>query len=469
MPEAKPMDAYIRVSRRMGRAGPGYISPKVQREAIERWAAYKGIDIAEWHVDEDESGGTHERPGLERAVERAVTGDTGGIVSWKIDRFSRYTEGGLRDLRRLEETNARLAFVVEDIDTSGPMGKFVYTVMLAMSEYFLDMIKAGWRTAKSRAINRGVHIGPTPFGYQRVDYGDDKGKLVIDPVRGPIVTEAFAVAARDGLHATIAFLVKHAPERTWTTDTTRRFLKRKVYLGRVTYGNGLVLEDAHDALVTRAIHEAANHAVGVGEARRPSAEFPLSGVAECESCGGRMIGSRGGGDKRRMYRCGTRCDAPAAISADAFEAHVVGVLRAAFQHPGFQVGTGTPAVDAATAAVEEAERELDAFAADQTARRLLGDRYHPNLVARVDAVDEARARLHEALTAVDATRVVVPAELWDDLQAAERGTVLRGGLSAVIVGRGHRPLSERVRVVPKGMDRDAVAGAENASERVLDA
>jgi Enterobacteriaceae phage serine recombinase len=110
----------------MGREGPGYISPDVQRESIERWAACKGVDVAEWHLDEDWSGGTHERPGLERAIDRAVTGETGGIVSWKIDRFSRYTEGGLRDLRRLEEAGARLAFVVEDIDTSGPMGKFVY-------------------------------------------------------------------------------------------------------------------------------------------------------------------------------------------------------------------------------------------------------------------------------------------------------------------------------------------------------
>src|SRR3954470_16005817 len=90
----KTMDGYIRVSRRLGREGPGYISPKVQREAIERWAEYKGIRIAEWHDDEDESGGTHDRPGLARAVERAVSGETGGIVSWKIDRFSRYTEGG---------------------------------------------------------------------------------------------------------------------------------------------------------------------------------------------------------------------------------------------------------------------------------------------------------------------------------------------------------------------------------------
>src|SRR4051812_49357339 len=103
----------------MGRKGPGYISPGVQREAIERWAAYKGIQVATWHVDEDESGGTHDRPGLNAAIQRALSGETGGIVSWKIDRFSRFTEHGLRDLRRLEEVGARLAFVVEDVDTSG--------------------------------------------------------------------------------------------------------------------------------------------------------------------------------------------------------------------------------------------------------------------------------------------------------------------------------------------------------------
>ena len=43
-------------------------------------------------------------------------------MSWKIDRFSR-TWRRLRDLRRLEEAGARLAFVIEDIDTSGADGE----------------------------------------------------------------------------------------------------------------------------------------------------------------------------------------------------------------------------------------------------------------------------------------------------------------------------------------------------------
>src|SRR5262245_57707927 len=38
----KRMDGYVRVSRVGGREGPGYMSPDVQREAIERWADLQG-------------------------------------------------------------------------------------------------------------------------------------------------------------------------------------------------------------------------------------------------------------------------------------------------------------------------------------------------------------------------------------------------------------------------------------------
>jgi DNA invertase Pin-like site-specific DNA recombinase len=457
--QPQTMDGYIRVSRRLGRKGPGYISPTVQREAIERWAEYRGVEILAWHVDEDESGGTQDRPGLDAARDRALNGETGGIVSWKIDRFSRFTEGGLRDLRLLEDTGARLAFVVEDIDTSGPMGKLVYTMLLAFAEFFLDNIKAGWIVTKARAIERGAHIGPTPFGYLR----RKDGTLEVDPVRGPLVTEAFAVAARDGLPGVMAFLLEHVPERTWTAYTTRRFLGCRTYLGRVDYGD-LVCEGAHDALVTRAIFEAANHAIGdVGENKRlPAGDFPLSGVAACGSCGGRMVGGRGGADKRRVYRCADRCNAPVVITASNLEAYVVGELREAFQHPGFEVGTPSPDTDAAVAAVEEAEAELEAFGSDLTARKRFGHRYHHHLEQRVAAVEQAEQQLRDALTNAEQPRIVIAAELWDDLEPAELAEVLRAGLDTVTVARGRRPLAERVRVVAKGSDGGAVAGAQDA-------
>jgi hypothetical protein len=88
MPKPERFDGYIRVSRRMGRKGPGYISPTVQREAIARWAEYRGVEIAAWHVDEDESGGTQDRPGLREAIQRIESGKTQGIACWRLNRFA---------------------------------------------------------------------------------------------------------------------------------------------------------------------------------------------------------------------------------------------------------------------------------------------------------------------------------------------------------------------------------------------
>lgn len=460
---AKPMDGYIRVSRRLGREGPGYISPSVQRDAIQRWADYKGVEIAEWHIDEDESGGTQDRPGLNAATQRAISGATAGVVSWKIDRFSRYTEGGLRDLRELEAVDARLAFVIEDIDTSGPMGRFVYTVMLAMGEYFLGTIKAGWVTAKTRAVERGAHIGPTPYGYER----NPDGTLQAHRERGPVVTEAFTIAAGSGPHAAMDFLLERAPERTWTLFTTERFLRNDAYLGRVSYGE-LRNDTAHEALTDRATFEAATHGLSARGRRRPSGDYPLTGLVVCGTCGGGMVGGRGGADNRRVYRCAARCDAPPVVTADLLEAHVVGLVRDRYRNAQVTVGEHDAGSTEAVALVEEAERALDAFAADTKARQVLGHRYHRALEAHARAVEEAEEALRATVARAGQSRQIVPDEAWDSLEPAELAEVLRGGIESIVVDRGRRPLPDRVRVRVLDGDGGTVLAGEDAGKRGIE-
>jgi DNA invertase Pin-like site-specific DNA recombinase len=458
----KRMDGYVRVSRRLGREGPGYISPDVQREAIARWAEYKGVEIAEVWVDEDESGGTQERPGLEAAVARALAGETGGIVSWKIDRFSRYTEGGLRDLRRLEEADARLAFVVEDVDTSGPMGKFVYTVMLAMSEYFLDNIKAGWKTAKTRAVARGVKIGPTPFGYRR---GKD-AVLKPDPVTGPIVAETFRLAAREGFESALAHVVEHGAGHRWTTTTLRRLLRNRTYLGEARYGD-LVTEDAHPALVSTSVWAAAQPAQEAP--RRPRRTYPLSGLARCASCESPLVGTRAGSGVR-AYRCSAAarsrrpaletkpCAAPAFATADLLEELVRRTLAERLQDRAY-VGGDDPAgaLDEAAGALADARRELDDLLGDAGLRRIVGaDRFRRLAEDAVAAVEECQAAYEEAARRAE-RRLRVPAvELLASAELDELGELLRGALEAVVVERGRRPIIERVRIVPRGGAPDEV-------------
>src|ERR1043166_417003 len=53
------MDGYIRVSRTAGRGGENFISPKVQRETIERLAKAKGARLGEIVEESDVSGARH--------------------------------------------------------------------------------------------------------------------------------------------------------------------------------------------------------------------------------------------------------------------------------------------------------------------------------------------------------------------------------------------------------------------------
>jgi DNA invertase Pin-like site-specific DNA recombinase len=477
------MDGYIRVSRRMGREGAGYISPDVQRDAIKRWAEYKDVEIAEWHVDEDWSGGTQERPGLERAVARSVDGETGGIVSWKIDRFSRYTEGGLRDLRRLEDAGARLAFVVEDVDTSGPMGKFVYTVMLAMAEYFLDNIKAGWRTAKERAHERGAKIGPTPFGYRRLE----DSTLEEHPEHGPIVRQAFKLAGEQGLNAAVDYLhglgivhdegKRKGRARTWTVTTVRRLLANRAYLGEAHYEGMTPNRTGLPILVSRAAWEAAQPEAAKG--RRPARHYPLSKLAQCGDCGEAMVGGSAG-PGTRTYRCraslkswkGERCRG-VNVTASNLEDHVRRVLLDMWQAPGWEAQDDADG-ELAEAELElnEAETEMDNFVADAAgaaALRRVG-RYDSALQARVEAVEAAQARYREAATNAARQLRVNPAELLEDATPEELGELARGGLEAIVVERGRGSLDGRVRLVPKGAPGEAgVTAAKDADGSLIEA
>jgi len=447
---AEQMAGYIRVSQRKGRTGPGYISPDEQRKAIERWAAYKGIHIASWHVDEDESGGTQERPALEEAIKSALSGEVGGIVAWKIDRFSRFTEGALGDLRRLQAAGARLAFVVEDIDTSGPMGKLIYTIMVAMAELFLENVKAGFIVAKARAIKRGAPINPTPFGYDRVQEGGMKGTLTPNN-DALIVREAYRTAGEGSVYGAMAYLKDKAPGKSWSVSNVRRLLANRVYLGEIAYGDERNSR-AHAAIVEPGEWYAAQ--TEVSGRRSARALYPLSGFAKCSGCGSPLIGTRRGEDKERAYLCSRYrkgCSSPVNVGAELLEGYCANrishaIIKAggfdAFVNGGAKVDLGE--IEARIAAAED---ELRAFAADQTMRRALGGAYTEQVQARVQTLDDAMAELLTARS----SDVPPPTKLLDAGEGAQEvERFVLGSLSELTVVKGRGKLTpSRVRMTTR--------------------
>src|SRR5215211_6524075 len=96
------LDGYIRVSRVGVRQGERFVSPAIQRQRIEDWAALTGARILDIAEELDESGGRADRPLLERAIRRVEDGTTSGIVVASTDRFGRSLLDSLAAVQRIQ-------------------------------------------------------------------------------------------------------------------------------------------------------------------------------------------------------------------------------------------------------------------------------------------------------------------------------------------------------------------------------
>lgn len=443
------LDGYIRVSRRNGRDGATYMSPDLQREAIERWAAYKGVEIVAWHVDEDESGGASSRPGLDLARERCLAGDTNGIVSWKIDRFSRNTAQGLTDLKLLQSKDARLAFTAEDIDTNTTQGKFFYTVQLANAEMFLDNMRDQWRGACTKARERGAFIAKTPFGYRRIAKGEEAndpraGMLVPDPRWGPVVTNAFEIAATSGLHTTVTYLEQAAAHKTWNTDSTRKLLHNKVYLGEA-HGR-----PAHAPLTSESTFLAAH---SKPQSRRGNGEYPLSGIARCARCRGGLVGQLQTvkGRMYRRYRCAnTRaCGGGSSINADVLEGYVRTVLERALAEDDFRDAFAPEGLEKARAGLEEAGRDRTRWQQDNRTRDRIGEGEWASELDRLIAIENERRAVYGTLAGQSAQHETLPlADELDDPAQWQQALRAFATKAIIVVARGRGTVGNRVTFAP---------------------
>lgn len=464
------LEGYLRVSRVNGRAGDSYISLPVQRESIAAYAAEIGGEIVEWHTDEDFSGGTTDRPAFENALARINRGDSDGIVVMKIDRFARSVADGTTIVRDLIDNGKTFASVHERIDPTTPEGKYMLTSFLAQGELFLDQIKASWKVAKSRAIGRGVAIGPTPFGYLRVKspvlranqispvdaaalMGGEVpvGKLIPDPDTGHLVTEAFRRSAGGQSPGEIAvWLEAEHPKDTkrgWIAMAVRRILAQRVYLGEVSYGEWTET-DAHLPLTDPRTFASAQPDPP-RRTRRSGSTRPFTGLLVCGNCRETMVVNTFGGAKgdTPIYRCGTGCGNGSVILADRVDRYLFEIARDGRRQAveGWGASKATGDLEAIDRAIIEAETELDVFVSNLTVRRALGERrWEAGVALRAENVEQLRRQRAEH---VESDRVLSFGDSDHDLRRFAFATIDR-----VIVRRGRGPVADRCEIVFRDQD-----------------
>ena len=448
---------YIRVSRIGGREGEGYISPAVQREAGDGYATELGGTIVEWLTDEDYSGGTIERPAFQDALSRLDRGEADGLVVFKVDRFARSVADGMKIVRQIVDRGQVFASCSERIDPRTPEGRYMLASFFNNGELFLEQMKAGWWISKRRAIARGVHIGATPIGYQR----EKSMPLVPHPLYGPAMTELFDRAAT-GEFTDIQladWMTERAPpegRRGWQSSEVRRWLRSRLYLGRVKYGD-LVNDDAHPPLTDPETWERCQREPRMQ--RVSHSRFLLSGLVRCDSCRFSMGGQSYGGAKGEtpVYRCTNRdCESPSVILCSRLDAYVTETVKAEVGNRRFHAAQDVEDLAAAERSRDEAAQQRDEMAVDVEARRILGAaKWRESLAAFTAEVERWDARVRELRERVAGARLV---ESVDELDWHGLRDLLRGSVEAVLIMRGRLPVEQRALIVPKGLELPPVAG-----------
>jgi DNA invertase Pin-like site-specific DNA recombinase len=111
------------------------------------------------YVDIGISGTKESRPELDRLMADAHRRRFDAVVVWKFDRFARSVSHLLRALETFRAQGIEFVSFSEQLDTSTPAGKMVFTVLGAVAELerglIVERVKAGLRNAKAKGKRLG--------------------------------------------------------------------------------------------------------------------------------------------------------------------------------------------------------------------------------------------------------------------------------------------------------------------------
>ena len=144
---------YARVSTHNGQ------DPAMQTRDVEEYCARRGWQIVGRYIDTGISGAKDSRPELNRLMADAHRRRFDAVIVWKFDRFARSVSHLLRALETFKSLGIEFVSLSEQVDTSTPTGKMVFTVLGAVAELerslIAERVRAGIRNAKAKGRRCG--------------------------------------------------------------------------------------------------------------------------------------------------------------------------------------------------------------------------------------------------------------------------------------------------------------------------
>jgi DNA invertase Pin-like site-specific DNA recombinase len=131
----------------------------LQTRELEQFASARSWNVAGVYVDQGVSGSKDSRPELNRLMADAHRRKFEVVCVWRFDRFARSVSHLLRALETFKALGIDFVSFSEQMDTSTPTGKMVFTVLGAVAELerslIVERVRAGLRNARAKGKQLG--------------------------------------------------------------------------------------------------------------------------------------------------------------------------------------------------------------------------------------------------------------------------------------------------------------------------
>ncbi len=221
----------------------GY-SLKEQEDELRRCTDRRGGQCVRI-LRESESGGTLDRPKLERLLAAAEQREFDVVLVWRVDRISRSN----LDLQSLwtffRSIDVALVSATEPFDATTTTGKAFFDMLALMSELERNTIKERAALgARGRAKAGKWHGGPPPHGYV---YDPTTGRLRVDEKEAALVRRIAALALEQRKLEAVGRILRDEGVRTrrglpWSKPTLSRLIRNPLYVGALRVRD-IVIQD----------------------------------------------------------------------------------------------------------------------------------------------------------------------------------------------------------------------------------
>jgi len=222
--------------------------------------------IPERYDDGGFSGGTMQRPAMQRLMADVAAGRIDIILIYKIDRLTRSLSDFARIVEVLDRAGASFVSITQSFNTTTSMGRLTLNMLLSFAQFEREVTGERIRDKIAASKRKGMWMGGTvPLGYDV-----DSRRLVVNRTEAALVDHIYqrylelgsVVELADELnaqgHTNKLQQGASGPHRggcSFRRGTLYHLLSNRIYLGQVVH-KGEAFPGEHPAIVPRELWDA---------------------------------------------------------------------------------------------------------------------------------------------------------------------------------------------------------------------